>query len=194
MSRGFRTRSTKQWSRLTPRQRKQANLTLPSRFLTRELKEDITSTQTKHVKSGGIIANYRIIDAVDGELVHTNNLSSEASFEDDSVDGIEIGRFIQKAKVANLPAGQGDTPRPRPLGSGRYRGGNRRQAGTAGAAISGAGRTAAGGREAGGCGGGSREGDRDPGGQGSPGGGAHRRSEATCASSQMTIHEEDPHE
>ena len=68
------------------------------------MKEDISSTRTQHSKNGGVIANYRIIDAVNGELLYTANLSSEAAFEDESIEGIEIGRFVQKAKVANLPA------------------------------------------------------------------------------------------
>ena len=68
------------------------------------MKEDISSIRTRHSKNGGVIANYRIIDALNGELLYTDNLSSEAAFEDESIEGIEIGRFVQKAKVANLPA------------------------------------------------------------------------------------------
>ena len=93
-----------QWSRLTPQQRRQAQMSEPRRFVTKEVKEDISSTRTQHSKNGGVIANYRIIDAVNGELLYTDNLSSEVVYEDESIEGIEIGRFIQKAKVANLPA------------------------------------------------------------------------------------------
>ena len=93
-----------QWSRLTPQQRRQARLSEPPLFVTEQVKEDISSTRTQHSKNGGVIANYRIIDAVNGELLYTANLSSEVAFEDESIEGIEIGRFVQKAKVASLPA------------------------------------------------------------------------------------------
>ena len=93
-----------QWSRLTSQQRRQARLSEPPRFVTEQVKEDISSIRTRHSKNGGVIANYRIIDALNGELLYTDNLSSEAAFEDESIEGIEIGRFVQKAKVANLPA------------------------------------------------------------------------------------------
>ena len=76
----------------------------PPRFVTEQVKEDISSIRTQHSKNGGVVANYRIIDAVNGELVYTDNLSLEAAFEDESIEGIEIGRFVQKAKAANLPA------------------------------------------------------------------------------------------
>ena len=93
-----------QWSRLNPQQRRQARLSEPPRFVTEQVKEDISSIRTRHSKNGGVVANYRIIDAVNGELVYTDNLSLEAAFEDESIEGIEIGRFVQKAKAANLPA------------------------------------------------------------------------------------------
>ena len=93
-----------EWLKLTPQQRKQLKISTPPVFLSEEVQEDISSTQTRYSKLGSVIANYRIIDTANGELLHAGTLNLERTFEDESLEGFEIGRFVQEAKVANLPA------------------------------------------------------------------------------------------
>ena len=93
-----------EWLKLTPQQRKQLKISTPPVFLSEEVQEDISSTQTRYSKLGSVISNYRIIDSTNGELLHAGTLNLERTFEDDSLEGFEIGRFVQKAKIANLPA------------------------------------------------------------------------------------------
>ena len=90
-----------EWRKLSKQQR--AKKTAPPPFLSEEVKENVSFTQTLHSKLGSINVNYRIIDPVNGELLHIDTLQLGESFEDESRDGIEVGRFVQKAKTANLP-------------------------------------------------------------------------------------------
>lgn len=90
-----------EWSKL-PRQQKDRR-TAPPSFLIEEVKENISFTRRLHSKLGSVTVNFRIIDPVSAGLLHVDTLKSEEDFKDESLDGIEVGRFVQKAKAASLP-------------------------------------------------------------------------------------------
>ena len=91
-----------EWLELTSQQRKKRRA--PPAFLPEEVQEDVTTTETLYSKLGSVTVNYRIIDSSNGELVHAATVNLEEAFEDASLEGVEIGRFVQKAKHAILPA------------------------------------------------------------------------------------------
>ena len=91
-----------EWQNLSPQKRKKRRA--PPAFLPEEVKEDVTTTETLYSKLGSVTVNYRVIDSSNGELVHASTLNLEEAFEDQSVEGVEIGRFVQRAKHASLPA------------------------------------------------------------------------------------------
>ena len=91
-----------EWLDLSAQQRKKRRA--PPAFLPEEVQEDVTTTETLYSKLGSVTVNYRVIDSSNGELVHASTVNLEEAFEDQSVEGVEIGRFVQKAKHANLPA------------------------------------------------------------------------------------------
>ena len=74
----------------------------PQRFIEIPVFEKIKYKTSLHKKTLTATAGYRLVDA-SGDIVHTGMVERKDEFEDESSEGVEIGDFEVKAKVAKLP-------------------------------------------------------------------------------------------
>lgn len=74
----------------------------PQRFIEVPVFEKVKYKTSLHKKTLTATTGYRLVDA-SGDIVHTGMVERKDEFEDESSEGVEIGDFEVKAKVAKLP-------------------------------------------------------------------------------------------
>jgi hypothetical protein len=67
-------------------------------------KEDISIAVTVHRKVGIFSVSYRVIDAETARVMFTGSLREKAEHQDESSEGVELGEFSLKFKLAELPS------------------------------------------------------------------------------------------
>lgn len=67
-------------------------------------KEDITIGVTVHRKVGIFSVSYRVIDAETARVIFADSLREKVEHEDESSEGVELGEFSMKFKLAELPS------------------------------------------------------------------------------------------
>ena len=90
------------WLALAEEQRKK--VTEPNKTIETEVQETITFTITEHRKVASTTSAFRVINPVTSKLLHTETIVTDKSYEDFSAEGIDIGLYVQKVKLARLPA------------------------------------------------------------------------------------------
>ncbi|MDX8393975.1 MAG: hypothetical protein R8K21_05235 [Mariprofundales bacterium] len=93
------------WQALTQEQREQQKKQQqPVATLTEDVTEDIKYTVTYYRKTAMITASYNVVDANDGKMLFSDNISVDKTFEDFSHDSISLGDYSLEMKRAKLPS------------------------------------------------------------------------------------------
>jgi hypothetical protein len=76
----------------------------PPETVTVPRKEDITIGVTVHRKVGIFSVSYRVIDAETARVMFADSLLEKVEHQDESSEGVELGDFSLKFKLADLPS------------------------------------------------------------------------------------------
>lgn len=76
----------------------------PSRTIIKETKEDIDIKFTHVSKVAVMSISYRVVDANTADVLHADSVNDKIKVADETTEGVKIGEFESKYKVAELPS------------------------------------------------------------------------------------------
>ncbi len=102
---GYDTQSNpkyQEWLALSKREKR--DVTKPSELKRVVRREDVNIKATITKKVGVFSAIFRLVDPFTAKVIFVDSVTQKQSYEDESIEGMELGKFKQEAKVADLPS------------------------------------------------------------------------------------------
>lgn len=90
-----------EWLKLPERDR--VRVPQPPGTITEDRKEDVAYTVMQLRKVGYFSVAFRVVETTSGKLVYTDSLPIKRELADEGNEGVELGEFVLKARVARLP-------------------------------------------------------------------------------------------
>jgi len=92
----------KDWLALSDKER--SKVEQPEAKVTVPKHENISIGVTEYRKVGVVSVGYRLQEAASGKVIFPDSIDKKAEFKDNSVEGVDIGEYVQPFKPAKLPS------------------------------------------------------------------------------------------
>lgn len=90
------------WTKLSKREKKETPE--PASTIEVPVEEDVTIKKTIIEKQGTFSITYRLAESLNASVAFSDAMTKKDAYSGESVEGIELGLFVQESKIADLPS------------------------------------------------------------------------------------------